>query len=137
MRFEYLAVILFIHSCLAQNNIIKTSNMKNINIVEFNSHQINGEYIRKMDDGTVVIQVGDSSGYTERQIPESGWFYSYKEFYGSGELKTEGKLFKKGEFQSGIWSQYDESGKLISTTNYDEPYKLTIDSVLEIGRAHV
>ena len=136
MRLISIVAIFFFHCCTAQTNDKKKETMEKFNVVEFNANQVDGSYTKVLEDGTEVIQSGDASGYIEKIMPIKGWFYIYKEYYGNGQLNTKGNAFKKGDFQAGVWFEYDESGKLISETNYDEPYRLTIDSVFEIIRAH-
>jgi antitoxin component YwqK of YwqJK toxin-antitoxin module len=101
-------------------------------IERFNKHQVNGDYNRVLEDGTQINQYGDPSGYFENIIPPAGWFYTYKEFYSNGNLKEGGQLFKKGDFRAGIWNEYDSSGNKTKETNYDHPFKLTVNGVLNI-----
>jgi len=65
-------------------------------------------------------------------IPPGGWFFTYKEFYGNGNLKLKGSAFKKGDFQSGTWIEADEKGQLVKEINYDTAYKATLDDIFEI-----
>ncbi len=85
-----------------------------------------------LDDGTQVSDYGDPSEYYENIIPPAGWFYTYKEFYGNGNIKQSGKLFRKGEFKSGVWSEYDSAGNVVKTIDYDAPYKMKVEAVIDI-----
>ena len=95
--------------------------MEKFNISEFEPHQSGGEYNKTMEDGTIINQFGDSMGYFEKTIPLKGWFYVYKEFYGNGNIKLKGQAFKKGDFPSGIWIEYDINGnKLKEINNFND-----------------
>lgn len=118
-------------SCKAQVNP-NNDNMETFNIAEFESRNISGQYKQVLSDGTQIIQFGNSAEYVENTIPPNGWFYTHKEFYGNGRLKSKGLLFKKGDFKSGVWTTYDMQGVLLTQSDYDEPYNLTIDSVFLI-----
>jgi hypothetical protein len=106
--------------------------METFNISEFETNQVNGTYEQVLRDGTKIIRYGDSLEYVELLIPSQGWFYSFKGFYGNGSIKITGERFKKGDYPSGIWRNFDKKGTLESELNYDLNYNLTIDSVLTI-----
>ncbi len=133
MRSACLLLCLAFNASSAQTNE-NYSKMEKFDISQFEKHQVAGSYNRILDDHTQINQFGDSSGYVENRIPAKGWFYKHMEFYGSGNLKVKGDLFKKGDFKSGIWVRYDKDGNKTDETNYDKPYRLSVDSVLEIAR---
>lgn len=55
-------------------------------------------------------------------------YESYKEFYyTSGKLKTEGQNFYGREI--GVWKNYDENGSLVEETDYDAPFKFSIEAL--------
>ena len=125
-----ISLILIFHSSFGQINDKKK--MEKFNISEFNKNQVAGEYNRIIEDRTEIIQFGDASGYVEKVKPLKGWFYTYKEFYGNGNLKVKGDSFKKGGFRSGIWVEFDDSARMIKQINYDEPFIINLDSLLKI-----
>jgi hypothetical protein len=106
--------------------------MEKFNITEFEKNKIGGEYVRQLNDGTIITQFGDSTGYFEKTVPPLGWFYMYKEFYGNGSLKLSGSAFKKGDYQEGTWTEYDNTGKKIGETNYYSNYQLTHEDIFKI-----
>ncbi|MGV0925391.1 hypothetical protein [Empedobacter tilapiae] len=60
------------------------------------------------------------------------FFMIYKEFYKSGMIKTKGLKFNVwGGFKKGIWYYFNEEGKLVKETNYDEPYQFTFEDILK------
>lgn len=129
--FLLISVFIYLQSCNAQinqNNLI----MEKFNINEFNLNQSDDEYYRVLKDGTTIDQLHFSQGYSEKIVPPKGWFYGYKEFYQNGQLRISGKYFIAGNFKSGIWNEFDEHGKTISNINYDEQYRLDLDSIFKI-----
>src|SRR5579859_5259401 len=132
MKWTWVLITVLFYSCHGQGK--NKTTMEKFDITAFNTHQSGGEYLRTLDDGTVISQFGDSAGYFEKSFPSKGWFYGYKEFYGDGELKLEGELFKKGEFQAGTWKEFDERGRQQKETNYDAQYKMDIDAIFKILR---
>ena len=134
MRSVCVVIICFyFYSCRGQ---IKpnTAQMERFDITEFNAHKIAGEFNTTLSDGTWISRFGDKSGYFEKIVPPKTWFYTYKEFYGNGSLKLEGTLFKKGDFQAGIWTEFDDRGNKMKEINYDQQYKLNVDSIFKILR---
>jgi hypothetical protein len=133
MRSASILFCLAFNACVAQTSQ-NNGKMERFDIYEFGKHQVAGSYNRILDDHTQINQFGDSSGYVENRIPAKGWFYLHMEFYGNGNLKAKGNLFKKGDFKAGIWVKYDKDGNKTDETNYDKPYRLSVDSVIEIAR---
>ena len=129
--FGTILVIFFLNSCAAQVNNNK-SNMETFNISEFESHKIGGEYLQVLDDGTIITQFGNTSGYYEKVVPPGGLFYTYKEFYGNGCLKLSGLAFKHGDYQEGTWIKYDQAGNKTNETNYNNNYRLTYEDIFKI-----
>ena len=126
-----LTFVLFSNLCHSQHNQIKSS-MEKFNIKEFEIKNVGGVYERTLDDKTVITQFDHINGYVEKKVPIKGWYYSYKEFNIDGDLIKKGGLFKKGDFPSGIWMEFDSTAKKFSEINYDKPYKLNVDAILLI-----
>lgn len=127
----YLAVFSFLQTCSAQQKQ-STSHMEKFNIQEFDANKKGGEYTKLAEDGTIITRFGDSTGYFEKIIPPEGWFYTYREYYGNGNLKTAGEVFKRGDFQAGVWPEYSSDGRKLRETNHDEPYKMTLEEILAL-----
>lgn len=134
MKCIYLVIsIIFFYSCEAQKPKSKSnSKMEKFNIQEFNTKKNADEYTRILDDKTVITQFGNESGYTEKTVPATGWFYTYKSFYGNGNLKIKGTAFKKGDYKEGLWVECDTDGNVTKETNYSNSYKLSLDAVFDI-----
>lgn len=134
MKCIYLLVgCIFFYSCEAQKPKPKSnSKMEKFNIQEFNAKKQADEYTRVLEDKTVITQFGNESGYTEKTVPAKGWFYTYKSFYGNGNLKIKGTAFKKGDYKDGVWVECDTAGNIVNETNYNDTYKLSIDTVFDI-----
>lgn len=83
----------------------------------------------------VEIFGSEVSGYVKNIIPpDPELFYTHKEYFPNGYLKTEGLLFKKGEFMKGNWKTYDENGKLVGEVDHDKKYKYSYESMLSYTR---
>ncbi len=125
----YLASLFVRCNAQEQNKQIQ---MENFNIQEFESMQSGGEYRKNLDDGTLIIQFGDKSGYFEKKFPKNSWYYNYNEYFGNGKLKLKGTCFKNGDMPTGIWIEYDIDGRKINETNHDSGYKMAVNDVLEL-----
>lgn len=123
--------ILTFYSCTSQPQTSKIY-MEKFNITLFRSQAVDDEYVRVLSDSTIVDQMEISSGFIEKTTPPKGWFYEYKEYYSSGQLKSKGKYFLRGDYQAGLWITCDEKGNITSQIDYDKLYKLTLDSIFEI-----
>jgi hypothetical protein len=129
---QIFCMCIIFNPCLAQKYQI----MEKFNIINFNTNKILNQYNRVLSDGTIINQFQYSGGYVEKTFPQKGWYYTLKEFYLSGQLKTKGELFKKGDFKSGLWYEYDTLGKIIDEIDYDNPYKRKVDEIFKILKAH-
>ncbi len=135
MRTGILLLLLVLTHCdcrSRQKQNIKT--MERFNIEFFDSHAVDDELTDTARDGTITTSIRYEYGFTERIIPRSGYFDTYKEFQPDGKLRLQGQLFKKGEFKAGNWQEYREDGTLKNQTNYDAAYKLNVAQVIDISR---
>ncbi|MGV0925392.1 hypothetical protein [Empedobacter tilapiae] len=62
---------------------------------------------------------------------KDSFFLISKSFYSNNNIKSKGLGFNGDGFPIGIWYYFDEEGKLIKETNYDEPYKFTFEDILK------
>ncbi len=109
--------------------------MERFNIALFKEQQQKGEYSHRLSDGSLVEQFRIGEGYGEKETPQKGWFYTYKEFYANGVLQTKGRNFIKGDFKVGEWIECDEEGRVTDKKNYDNGYKLDVFGVIDILKA--
>ncbi len=121
-----------IFSCNAQltdSTSFNNKNMEYFDIKKFNE-EANGRYIYTVtdDNGNMVEQSGNASeGYIRRFTPVNSNITYITTFYPNGSLEAKAKkLFSMFYGQS---PNYDINGKLISTDNYDEGYKVTIEEI--------
>ncbi|MFL9482350.1 hypothetical protein ACI6Q2_06185 [Chitinophagaceae bacterium LWZ2-11] len=106
--------------------------MEKFNIEQFNSNQKSGQYSYQIND-TIITQwkSGNDTYYVQTlEPPLPDMFITKSIFFNIGVLQIKGKVFKKGEFQKGIWQYYDEHGKLIKEVNYDSAYKFSWDDII-------
>ena len=105
--------------------------MERFNITQFKAFQKNGEYTQVLKD-TEINQYEYADGYAEKITPAKGWFYDYKDFYQSGQLRSQGKMFICGDYKAGLWIECDEQGKIISQTDYDTKYRMKLEDIFKI-----
>lgn len=110
------------------NNTSKMATEK-FDIEKFAKNKINGEYIFELEDGTEVRQFGGDNNYVEYKYPPApNLIATYKEFYyPSGKLKTIKKIFPNNFIRLSM--EYNEEGKLIKQTDYDEPFKFSFEEL--------
>ncbi len=128
----YFFLLMFVTGCIAQNPAQKTTKVKTFDIETFekNKNHLN-EYIFIDNDSTVTIQSDDDYEYYETINPKESFFQSINRYYKNGNIKLEGKIFRRF-FQKGIWKEYDEQGHLIKETDYDAPYTFTWEDILKL-----
>lgn len=121
-----------IFSCNAQltdSTFLNTDRIEYFDIKKFNE-QANGksDYTITDDEGNQIQQFrGSSGGYVRRVTPANSNITYITTFYPNGNLRSKAKeLFSMFYGQS---PNYDINGKLISTDNYDEGYKVTIEEI--------
>lgn len=121
-----------IFSCNAQltdSTFLDTERIEYFDIKKFNE-QANGksDYTITDDEGNQIQQFRASSGgYVRRVTPANSNITYITTFYPNGNLRSKAKeLFSMFYGQS---PNYDIKGKLISTDNYDEGYKVTIEEI--------
>ncbi len=114
-------------SCNAQ----KLKSIKTFDIETFNkkkNHLNEYNYITK--DSTFIEQTELEMVYTEDIKVKDVLFIRKNQYYKNGNLKTSG-LYFDASFQKGIWKEYNEQGKLIKETDYDEGYKYSWEDLLQ------
>ncbi|MGV0923550.1 hypothetical protein [Empedobacter tilapiae] len=84
----------------------------------------------KLGNGNMVqiIKKTDNHGFVERIQIKNTAYLTYNEYHFNNSIKKNGNIFYTSSF--GIWKEYDEQGKLIKETNWDKPYKISIDDVV-------
>lgn len=105
--------------------------MEKFNLREFDKNKNGFEFSKFLDDGSLQEQFGTEFGFVEKIYPVDSWFYLYKVFYPNTNIKASGLLFKKGDCRSGIWTFWEEDGKIKNQVDYDKPFKMTFDSILK------
>ena len=91
------------------------------------------DQIYEFTDGAGVFheQVYSDSLYYEKIIyPDSLIFDAYV-FYPNGSIKIFNRALIKGTVEVGNKLHFDEQGNVIEIINHDEPYKFTLDQVLD------
>ena len=74
------------------------------------------------------------SEYNQYLYTYKGWFNIYKEFYGNGYIKRK-NTYNKTDINGQYYKEYefDESGNLVKTTDYDKDYKTSFEQITRIA----
>lgn len=104
--------------------------MEKLNNKSFDEVQVNGEANFTLSNGDIVRQFEDKNSYIESITKKETPFETVNVFDKStGALKATGENFYR--FPIGILKEYDQSGVLIKETNFDEPFKFTIEALAQ------
>lgn len=121
-----------IMSCSAQTKATKTTlkKMEKFNNQNFDDIKVNGEANFTLPNGDIVRQFEDKGSYIESISKKETPFETVNVFdKGTGALKATGENFYG--FSIGILKEYDQNGVLIKETNFDEPFKFTIEALAQ------
>ena len=109
----------------AENNrTLKGEEMERMDIERFEKNKNNvNTYKFKLGDGTEIVQYGEvgKSFFETRIHPKTPLFEDYLGYFGTGELKLKGILYKK-KFEYGIWIEYDKQGYIVKKIDYDKGF---------------
>lgn len=94
-----------------------------MDIERFNRNKDVDEYCFTEYDGTKVRQIKATDYYWEESIKPHDVFQLYREFYLNGNIKRKGIQYYNGNFQKGVWTSYDEEGRVTESVDYDIPFK--------------
>jgi hypothetical protein len=122
-RLLYCFLVILTTSCATQQSLIKASKF---DIKKFELRKVNAEVNYTLKDGTKVRRTQEPQGIFWESISKSNSpFTFHKSYYKStGLLKTSVTNFQL--FPVGSLKEYDESGKLIKSTDFDKNYKFSI-----------
>ncbi len=127
-----LILLTSIMSCSAQKKTttITLKKMEKLNNQNFDNIQVNGEANFTLPNGDIVRQFEDKGSYIESISKKETPFETVNVFdKGTGALKATGENFYG--FSIGILKEYDQNGVLIKETNFDEPFKFTIEALAQ------
>lgn len=132
--FTAIWVLIVSSSCKTQTtDIVKNDTiMEKFNASDYKDLKIDkktGLYIT--DDG-FLLQLIESGNEIGTIIKKQQIDSPYNEFYEYGInnlLKVKGSLIYMTKI--GIWKEFNESGELIKETNWDEPYKYSLNMVID------
>jgi hypothetical protein len=113
-------------------NKLVNKGLEKFDIKRFDENKEEGETYRyTTTEGDEITESGglDSGEHLVTIIPKNSLYYISKLFYPNSNIKCKGPSFKD-DCEIGIWYDFDEKGKLIKSTDLDEPYKLTIEHML-------
>ena len=95
-------------------------------------HDSTGNLISKFLDNYYLEVVESPLVISIREIRNDSYFTIIKGYDKSGNILHKGVVFTSGSWESGKWYFFDESGNILETINYDEPFKFTIRDLFEL-----
>ncbi|MCV9926913.1 hypothetical protein OIU83_04590 [Flavobacterium sp. LS1R49] len=112
-------------------NKLVNKEFEKFDIDRFNKNRDEAEdYV--LNNGTRVIEYGNAeSGYFIEETPKKSLYVISKGFYLNLGIRAKGIKFGNVGCVLGIWYEFDEKGELIKETNYDKPFKIAIDDVVQ------
>lgn len=130
----FLGLMLSVLSCKAQEKATKVPLKK---MEEFNGQDLNkfqvmflGEINFTKPNGDEVRQIEDKDSYTEYISKKGTPFETVNIFYKrTCALKATGERFYG--FPIGIFKEYNQNGVLIKEINSNEPYKFTLEALIQ------
>lgn len=113
-------------------NTLVTKDFEVFDIKRFDKNKDEAEdYIYTLKDGSRIREFGyKERGYFSECSNGKSLYSVGKSFYVNGNIQAKGPKFKD-DCEIGIWYEFDEKGMLIKETNLDEPFKITIEDILE------
>ncbi|WP_426477422.1 hypothetical protein ACP3T3_19645 [Chryseobacterium sp. CBSDS_008] len=128
---------LFLISCKSQNKNMNIPTVDNsfekFDFSVMNKYPKNslGDVKLFLDNGNYlnITKTNDKIYYIETF--KDSYSQLYKAYYKNGNIKSKGMGFNGDAFQKGIWYEFDESGKLIKKTDYDQPFKFTFEDIVK------
>lgn len=85
------------------------------------------------NDGTQLTITGDFSKGVILAHPQKGWFKFYKEFYPNGNIRLKRIFNKTSNGDYGKMYEFNEQGKLVKTTDFDEGWLTSFEEVTHIA----
>lgn len=113
------------------SQLLKNKKMEHFDIKKFDAHKDESQnYKYTLEDGSVVEEYTglDNHEYMRDITKKKSLFTTNLVFDPSGNLKTKGQTFKNTT-ELGIWTDYDEKGNLIKTTDTDKPFIITFEDI--------
>lgn len=96
---------------------------KRLDIQTFEKHQADGAWRYTDANGNEVFVQKESDEYWESITNKGDRFTRRNNYYLNGRLKFAGQYFHDNGFNKGIWTYYDQNGKVIRTEDQDAPFK--------------
>ena len=114
-------------------NKLINKEFEKFDIDRFNKNKDEAEdYLYVLNNGTKINEYGNSeSGYFIEETPKNSLFVISKGFYLNLGIRANGVKYGNVGCVLGIWYEFDENGKLIKETNYDQHFKITINEIIE------
>ena len=98
----------------------------------FGKGKFSYRYEYKTDSSYIQINGDNVNGYSSNEYLQGKYFYTFKNYYKNGNIKEKGLCFHLGSFKKGVWYEFNISGKLVETVDYDQFYKFTFEDILRL-----
>ncbi|WP_131701500.1 hypothetical protein, partial [Chryseobacterium sp. FH2] len=103
-----------------------TKDFEKFDVNKHNGYLANGNYL------TTGMWKGGGD-YVE--IIKNSYYSLIKSYFLNKNIQSKGISFNQDTFKMGIWYEFDENGKLIKETNYDDGYDFTLEEVIQYAES--
>lgn len=140
-----------IHACNAQKNINKNSDYMEY-LINASFEKFDFSKLKKSENQPTrphskvvyetvydTLQSGDILEITDfyyRLNPKKGWFKIYKEFYPNGNIRLKRIFNKTSNGDYGKMYEFDEQGKLVRTTDFEEGWLTSFEEVTQVANKY-
>ncbi|KFF24362.1 hypothetical protein IW16_21070 [Chryseobacterium vrystaatense] len=106
---------------------VKYNSRSNLDSRVLRENKLDGCYLEMDKDNTY--------GWYGMTLKDS-YYRITKIYYPNGNIKKKGLSANTGNFQKGVWYEFDEQGNLIKETDYDKPFTFTFEDILKFCEKH-
>lgn len=141
---KYILLLLLVNiSCKAKNKSLYImpdidNKFEKFDSVKYNSRSnLDSRVLRenKSDACYLEMDKDNTYGWYGMTLKDS-YYRTTKIYYPNGNIKKKGLSANTGNFQKGVWYEFDEQGNLIKETDYDQPFTFTFEDILKFFEKH-
>jgi hypothetical protein len=96
---------------------------RQLDLKAFARHQSEGAWQYTDTKGNDVLIQKDTDEYWESITTKTDYFTHRNNYFLNGRLNFTGQYFHENGFNKGIWTYYDQKGKVTRTEDEDAPFK--------------
>ncbi|KMQ59620.1 hypothetical protein ACM39_18500 [Chryseobacterium sp. FH2] len=94
-----------------------------------------GDYTKTLQNGNFIEVKDFGNDVYHNEYIKNTYYLIRKGYYPNGNIEFKGISFNQDTFKMGIWYEFDENGKLIKETNYDDGYDFTLKEVIQYAES--